>query len=105
MDGYRHFSVASYMFAYYAAKATDEQIRRDMETYQRYLPLRKVYLENHRAQTDIPVQRLREIKAILEEYGVQVSGGITPPCWWTGSRNRPCLIPSATPIRGTAGNT
>ena len=56
MDGYRHFSVASYMFAYYAAKATDEQIRRDMETYQRYLPLRKVYLENHRAQTDIPVQ-------------------------------------------------
>ena len=77
MDGYRHFSVASYMFAYYAAKATDEQIRRDMETYQRYLPLRKVYLENHRAQTDIPVQRLREIKAILEEYGVQVSGGIT----------------------------
>ena len=50
MEGYRNFSVASYMFAYYAAKATDEQIRKDMETYLRYLPLHKVYLENHRAQ-------------------------------------------------------
>ena len=49
-------------------------IRRDMETYLRYLPLRKVYLENHRAQTDIPVQRLREIKAILEESEALVVG-------------------------------
>ena len=77
MDGYRHFSLASYMFAYYAAVADDNQIRKGMETYLQYLPLQKVYLENHRAQTDIPVQRLREIKSILEEYGVRVSGGIT----------------------------
>lgn len=77
MDGYRHFSLASYMFAYYAAKASDDEIRAGMETYLRYLPLRKVYLENHRATTDIPVKRLREIKGILEEYGVRVSGGIT----------------------------
>ena len=77
MENYRHFSVASYMFAYYAAAATDAQLREGMETYLRYLPLRKVYLENHRARTDISVQRLKEIKAILEEYGVQVSGGIT----------------------------
>ena len=77
MEPYRNFSIASYMFAYYAAKADDAQIRSDMETYLRYLPLRKVYLENHRATTDIPVKRLKEIKAILEEYGVKVSGGIT----------------------------
>ncbi len=77
MQDYRHFSIASYMFAYYAARATDAQIRRDMETYLRYLPLKKVYVENHRATTDVPVKRLKEIKAILQEYGVQVSGGIT----------------------------
>ena len=39
--------------------------------------LRKVYVENHRVTTDIPVSRLKEIKGIIEEYGVQVSGGIT----------------------------
>ena len=28
MDAYKHFSVASYMFAYYAARATDQEIRK-----------------------------------------------------------------------------
>ena len=65
------------MYAYYADKATDQEIREGMETYLRFLPLDHVYLENHRATTDIPVKRLSEIKTILEEYGVRVSGGIT----------------------------
>ena len=77
MKDYGHFSIASYMFAYYAAEAGDSEIREGMETYLRYLPLKKVYVENHRAATDVPVKRLKEIKAILEEYGVTVSGGIT----------------------------
>ena len=77
MNPYRHFSVASYMFAYYAAQASDEQIRRDVETYLDKIALTKVYVENHRATTDVSVARLREIKAILESYGLKVSGGIT----------------------------
>ncbi|MBR3504522.1 MAG: hypothetical protein IKO07_09845 [Clostridia bacterium] len=77
MEPYRHFSIASYMFAYYAARATDDEIRRGMEQYLRFLPLKKVYLENHRGTIDVPVERLREIKAVLSEYGVAVSGGIT----------------------------
>ena len=77
MENYRHFSVASYMYAYYVDQATDSQLREAMETYLHALPLKKVYVENHRATTDIPVKRLKEVKAVLEEYGVQVSGGIT----------------------------
>ncbi len=77
MTDYRSFSVASYMFAYYAAEADDQTIRQGVETYLRHLPLKKVYVENHRAATDVPVKRLREIKGLLEEYGLQVSGGIT----------------------------
>ena len=77
MEAYRNFSVASYMFAYYAAKAADREIREGMDTYLRCLPLDHVYVENHRGTTDIPVPRLKEIKALLEEYGVKVSGGIT----------------------------
>ena len=77
MENYRNFSMASYMYAYYADKVTDGELREAMETHLRVLPLKKVYVENHRATTDVPVKRLREIRAILEEYGVQVSGGIT----------------------------
>jgi len=77
MKPYRNFSVASYMYAYYGANATDQQIREGMEKYLRAIPLDHVYVENHRATTDIPVERLKQIKSILEEYGVRVSGGIT----------------------------
>ena len=61
MTPYRHFGIAPYMYAYYAKDLTDAQLREDMEKYLRYLPLTKVYVENHRATTDIPVRRLKEI--------------------------------------------
>ncbi len=91
MEKYRHFSVASYMFAYYAAEADDSRIRAGMETYGKYLPLSKVYLENHRGRTDVPVSRLKEIKAILEEYGVRVSGGITSTAL-VGGEQKPSMF-------------
>ena len=77
MEPYRHFSVASYMFAYYAAAVTDNELRQAAERYLSAIPLKKVYVENHRATVDVPVERLRQIKAILSEYGLAVSGGIT----------------------------
>ena len=46
MENYRNFSIASYMFAYYAEKVTDAQLREAMETYLRVIPLKKVYVEN-----------------------------------------------------------
>ena len=77
MEANRNFSIASYMFAYYAAEVTDAELRQGLERYLSVIPLRKVYVENHRATTDVPVGRLRQIKAILEEYGIIASGGIT----------------------------
>lgn len=77
MEAYRNFSIASYMYAYYAGRATNDEIRRGVEYYLANIPLKKVYLENHRGTTDVPVERLREIKALLESYGLTVSGGIT----------------------------
>ena len=35
MNAYRNFSVASYMYAYYVAQATDQQIREGVEEYLR----------------------------------------------------------------------
>ena len=58
MEPYQHFSLASYMYAYYIADKTDEELRQGIETYLRAVPLKKVYVENHRATTDIPEERL-----------------------------------------------
>ncbi|MBR3642570.1 MAG: hypothetical protein IKN57_03585 [Parasporobacterium sp.] len=91
MEKYKHFQLASYMYAYYAAEADDEQIREGIRTYQKYLPLTKVYLENHRATTDVPVRRLKEIKSILEGSGIKVSGGITSTAL-IGNTQKPALF-------------
>lgn len=77
MQPYRHFSLASYMFAYYTSEVTDEEIKSGVEWYLQNIPLKKIYVENHRSTVDVPVKRLREIKALLESYGLTVSGGIT----------------------------
>ena len=75
MDAYRHFTVASYMYAYYVREATDQQIREGVEKYLRCLPLSKVYVENHRATTDIPIKRLKEVRGDpLPAGGVRAQG-------------------------------
>lgn len=74
---YENFRLASYVFAYYLDGVTDEELQADIDHFLSYAPLEKVYLENHRANTDIPQERMREIKAIFEKNGIQCSGGIT----------------------------
>ena len=53
MEPYRHFTIASYMFAYYAAKVSDDEIRRGVSQYLQHVPLKKVYLESHRGTVDV----------------------------------------------------
>ena len=77
MEAYKHINVASYVHAYYLAQADDEQLQRDIDFFKAYIPLKKVYLENHRGVVDITPQRLREIRAVFERNGIAASGGIT----------------------------
>lgn len=77
MKPYKHFRLAAYAYAYYLAEADDQSIQKTIDYYRHFVHLDKVYLENHRAATDVPVQRLREIKALFEQNGIEVSGGIT----------------------------
>ena len=91
MERYIHFETASYIYAYYALEVSAGQLHRDIETYLRYLPLSKVYVENHRGMTDIPKDRLKQIKEILESYGIKVSGGITSTALIDG-KQKPALF-------------
>lgn len=74
---YRNFKIAGYVYAYYLNKADDQEIQRGIDYYKQYMHLDKVYLENHRATTDITVDRMRQVKALFEKNGIATSGGIT----------------------------
>ncbi len=74
---YQNFKIAAYVFAYYLQKADDAEIQRAIDYYKQYMHLDKVYLENHRSVVDIPVGRMRQVKALFEKNGIEVSGGIT----------------------------
>ncbi len=77
MKSFENFRLAAYVWAYYLLDVTDEQLEKDIETFEMYAPLDKVYLENHRAQIDVPKEKLRRAKEIFERHGIEVSGGIT----------------------------
>ena len=77
MKPYQNFQVAAYVFAYYLRDADDATIQKGIDFYKQYIDLKKVYVENHRGTVDIPVERLRQVKALFERNGIEVSGGIT----------------------------
>lgn len=86
MEAYKNFQVAAYVFAYYLHRADDAEIQRGIDFYRQYIPLKKVYIENHRGRVDIPPQRLSEVKALFEKNGIETSGGITATQFVNGVR-------------------
>ncbi len=93
MKAYENFKVAAYVFAYYIEEATDEEILRGIEYFKKYIHLSKVYLENHRSVVDIPVERMKHVKKLFEDNGIEVSGGITSTVLVDGIR-KPAIFDS-----------
>ena len=86
MEAYRHFQLAAYVHSYYVEKASEEQIQKAIDYYQHYVHLGKVYIENHRGLVDVPVEKLRRVKALFEKNGIQTAGGITATVLVNGER-------------------
>ena len=77
MDHYRNFQLAGYVWAYWLDKVGEEEIRKSIETITQVMPLKKVYLENHRGLVDVPQVKMRAAKKVFEEYGIETASGIT----------------------------
>ncbi|MCQ2585432.1 MAG: hypothetical protein MJ185_07570 [Treponema sp.] len=73
---YKNFKSVTYLVAGWADKITEEQLRSDLEFFKKYAPLDKVYLETFR-DVYCRKEQLLMIKRVLEENGIEVSGGIT----------------------------
>lgn len=93
MKGYENFKVAAYVFAYYLAEASEEEILKGIEFFKNSIHLDKVYLENHRSVVDIPVEKMRRVKKLFNDNGIETSGGITSTVLVDGKR-KPALFDS-----------
>ena len=77
MEPFKNFKVAAYVYAYYLEKVDEAEIQRGIDYFKKYIHLDKVYIENHRGTVDIPVEKLKAVKALFEKNGIETSGGIT----------------------------
>ncbi len=77
MKGYENFEVSAYVWAYYLNRSDEKKIREDLEKVLEKGPVTKVYIENHRGRSDVPVDKLVMAKKVFEEKGIKTAGGIT----------------------------
>jgi len=71
------FSVATYLVAARIEDTSLEDIRAGIDYFDKYCPLDKVYIETHRNNNDVGDEKIRAVKALFEERGIEAAGGIT----------------------------
>lgn len=74
---YRNFRTVTYIPAAITQRGTRTQIERDLAFLEKYVGLDKVYLETFRGDTFASKEKVLLWKSVLEDHGVEVSGGFT----------------------------
>ena len=83
---YRNFRTVTYIPAAITQRGTRTQIERDLAFLEKYVGLDKVYLETFRGDTFASKEKVLLWKSILEDHGVEVSGGFTTVMPESGKR-------------------
>lgn len=77
MENFKNFGIGSIVWAYYLKDADEETMQKDIDCFRSYIPLNKVYLENHRGLIDVPKEKIRLAREVFERNGIKASGCIT----------------------------
>lgn len=77
MKDYKNFNLAAYVYAYYLDRADEKEMQDGIDYFKKYVPLKKVYLETHRARVRVPRDKMEKAIKLFEDNGIEVSGGIT----------------------------
>lgn len=77
MGNYRNFDLVVYFISDGVAKATREKLQRDIDFFNKYMRLDKVYLEPYRDGVFASEEQLRLCKEVFESNGIRTEGGIT----------------------------
>ncbi len=73
---YKNFKTVLYCVAGWVNHVTEEQLRKDADFFQKYVGIDKIYLETYRDEF-ASKEQLELVKRVMEDYGIEVSGGIT----------------------------
>ncbi len=77
MGNYRNFDLVVYFISDGVVKATREKLQRDIDFFNKYMRLDKVYLEPYRDGVFASEEQLRLCKEVFESNGIRTEGGIT----------------------------
>ena len=77
MGNYRNFKLVVYFVAQGTAHETRENLEKELAFFGKHMRLDKVYLEPYRSGIFASEGQVEMCKAVFQEHGVEVSGGIT----------------------------
>ena len=73
---FKNFKTVTYCVAQWADKVSEEQLRKEVEFFQKYVGVEKIYLETFRGSF-ARKEQIEMIKRVMAENGIEVAGGIT----------------------------
>lgn len=79
MGNYRNFKLVVYFVAHGTQNETREKLEEELAFFGKHMRLDKVYLEPYRDMMATEEQ-VNLCKAVFEEHGIEVAGGITTTC-------------------------
>ena len=77
MSHYKNFRAVVYCTAQSMVRISPEGLQRQIDFFQKYVGVDKVYLEPYRDDCLIPREQLHMCKELFRKNGIEVAGGIT----------------------------
>ena len=77
MPHYKNFRAVVYCTAQSMVRISPEGLQRQIDFFQKYVGVDKVYLEPYRDDCLIPREQLHMCKELFRKNGIEVAGGIT----------------------------
>lgn len=77
MGNYRNFDLVVYFVAHDVKRTNPEKLQKEIDFFQKYMRLDKVYLEPYRGGDFATEEEVRMCKEVFERNGIHVEGGIT----------------------------
>lgn len=77
MGNYRNFKLVTYFVAHGTEHATREGLQKEIDFFNKYMRLDKVYLEAFRGGNFANEDQTKMVKEVFEANGIEVAGGLT----------------------------
>lgn len=93
MPHYKNFRAVVYCTAQSMVRISPEGLQRQIDFFQKYVGVDKVYLEPYRDDCLIPREQLHMCKELFRKNGIEVAGGITTTISGQGEAGRRAPAP------------